>query len=66
MSNAPNTTATSSRGTKRRITPREAYENGASVAALKKWFHLSDSEVQDVAPEEFEREDAGQNSVSGY
>ncbi len=52
--------------TERRMTPREAYERGASVAALRKWFHLSESEVQDVAPEEFEDQDAGQNGVSGY
>ncbi len=50
----------------RRITAREAYERGASVDALRKWFHLSESEVQDVAPEEFVDDDAGQNGVSGY
>ncbi len=66
MSNGQNTTGTSSVGTDRRITAREAYERGASVAALKKWFHLSDSEVEDVAPEEFQDDDAGQNTVSGY
>ncbi len=49
----------------RRITAREAYERGASVEALKKWFHLSDSEAQDIAPEEFE-DDPESNSVSGY
>lgn len=59
---APNTSATQSAG----ISPREAYERGASVEALKKWFHLSDSEVRDVAPEEFEHEEAERNMVSGY
>ncbi len=48
------------------ITPREAYERGASVTVLRKWFHLSESEAQDVAPEEFEDHDDGRDSVSGY
>ncbi len=65
MSNTPTTTATPSAGTERRITAREAYERGASVEALKKWFHLSDSEAQDVAPEEFEDE-TERNGMSGY
>ncbi len=49
-----------------RTTPREAYERGASVTALMRWFHLSNSEVQDVAPEEFGDEDSGRDKVSGY
>ena len=65
MTNAPSMTATSSAGIERRLTPREAYERGASVEALKKWFHLSDSEAQDVAPEEFEDE-SERSKVSGY
>lgn len=44
---------------------REAYEDGMSLHVLRRRFHLSDSEAQDVAPEEFEHvEQAG--SVSGY
>ncbi len=46
--------------------PREAYEDGMPLHILRTMFHLSDSEAQDLAPEEFEDHDAGQNKVSGY
>ena len=61
MTHEKTTSATPSRV----ISPREAYERGASIEALKKWFHLSDSEAQDVALEEFE-EEPERNKVSGY
>ncbi len=61
MTTAPNTTATSSRG----IRPRQAYEDGMPLSVMRRRFHLSESEAQDIAPEEFEDEPE-RNSVSGY
>ena len=64
MMNEPITTATSSRAT----SPRQAYEDGMPLHIVRRRFHLSDSEAQDVAPEEFDdrHTGAGQNKVSGY
>lgn len=33
---------------------RDLYEEGASLPALRRRFHLSRSEAEDIAPEEFE------------
>ena len=44
---------------------REAYEDGMPLHVLCRRFHLSDSEAQDVAPEEFEHDEQA-GSVSGY
>lgn len=57
----PSTTAMPLAG----IEAREAYENGMPLHVLRRRFHLSDSEAQDVAPEEF-RDDVQADSVSGY
>ena len=46
--------------------PREAYEKGAPLWFIRQKYHLSDSEAQDVAPEEFEDANTGRNKVSGY
>lgn len=44
---------------------RLAYEHGAPIYVLRRRFHMSDSETQDMAPEEFD--DAVQaDKVSGY
>ena len=48
-----------------RPSPRQAYEDGMPIHVIRRRYHLSDSEAQDVAPEEFEVEQ-GQNKVSGY
>ena len=61
MPNAPSTTATASAATE----ARQAYENGMPLHVLRRRFHLSDSEAQDVAPEEFEHDEQA-DSVSGY
>ncbi len=44
---------------------RHAYENGMPLHIVKRRFHLSDSEVQEMAPEEFEQDEQA-DSVSGY
>jgi hypothetical protein len=44
---------------------RQAYENGTPLRVLRRWFHLSDSEAREIAPEEFE-DVAQADSVSGY
>lgn len=62
MTTAPTTTATSSRAT----SPRQSYEDGMPIHVIRRRFHLSDSEAQDVAPEEFEPDETGRNRVSGY
>ncbi len=46
-------------------TPRQAYEDGMPLHVVRRRYHLSDSEAQDVAPEEFE-EALERNRVSGY
>lgn len=45
---------------------REAYERGMSVRRLKARFHLSDSELEDIAPEEFPKDDARPEGPGGY
>ncbi len=45
--------------------PREAYEQGMPLHVLRRRFHLSDSEAQDVAPEEF-GDQVGPEGVGGY
>ncbi len=52
-------------GTSELPSPREAYEDGMPLHVLRRRYHLSDSEAQDVAPEEFEDETES-NGVSGY
>jgi hypothetical protein len=44
---------------------RHAYEHGMPLHIIKRRFHLSDSEAQDVVPEEFEQDEQA-DSVSGY
>ncbi len=46
-------------------TPRHAYEHGMPLHIVKRRFHLSDSEAQEVAPEEYETDEQA-DSVSGY
>jgi hypothetical protein len=45
---------------------REAYDRGVSLNALRRRFHLSKSEMQDLAPEEFEHHAEPEGSVGGY
>lgn len=47
------------------IDPRHAYDHGMPLHIVKRRFHLSDSEAQEVAPEEFD-DDTQADSVSGY
>ena len=44
---------------------RQAYEQGMPLHVLRRRFHLSDSEAQDVAPEEF-GDEARPEGVGGY
>ncbi len=44
---------------------RHAYDQGMSLAVLRRRFHLSEGEAQEVAPEEF-GDDAQPDDVSGY
>lgn len=61
MTSEPTTSATRSRATD----PRQAYEDGMPLHVVRRRFHLSDSEAQDIAPEEFQDEPE-RNKVSGY
>lgn len=45
---------------------RRAYEQGASLRALRRRYKLSEGELRDVAPEEFEHEDIHPDGVAGY
>ena len=47
------------------VDARHAYDHGMPLHIVKRRFHLSDSEAQDVAPEEFHVEQQP-DSVSGY
>ena len=62
-------TGTSNRiptGTTSRATDaRHAYDHGMPLHIVKRRFHLSDSEVEEMAPEEFD-DDAQADAVSGY
>lgn len=42
---------------------RDAYEQGASLRAIKRRLHLNDGELKDIAPDEF---DDGPGCVNGY
>lgn len=57
-----------STGSARTVEPvskaREAYEDGMPLSVLRRRFRLSESEAQDIAPEEVERVEG--NPVSGY
>ena len=44
---------------------RHAYDHGMPLHVLRRRFHLSDSEAEDMAPEDFERVEQA-DSVSGY
>jgi hypothetical protein len=48
-----------------RTDARHAYEHGMPLHVLRRRFHLSDSEAQEVVPEEFETDEQA-DSVSGY
>ena len=47
---------------------REMYEQGVALEDIKRFLHLSESEMRDVAPEEFEDEfmDTEPKGVGGY
>lgn len=45
---------------------RKAYEEGASLRSLKRRFKLHDSELEDVAPEEFEDQPKPESVIGGY
>ena len=59
------TTGTLTAGTDPFAKARLAYEHGAPLYVLRRRFHLSNSEAQDMAPEEFE-DDAQADMTSGY
>ena len=59
------TTGISTAGTDPFAKARLAYEHGAPLYVLRRRFHLSNSEAQDMAPEEFE-DDAQADMTSGY
>ena len=45
---------------------RRAYLDGVSLERLRRRFHLSESELQDVAPEEFVEEPQPEGNIGGY
>lgn len=45
---------------------RKAYLEGASLRHIKRKFHLTDSEVDDVAPEEVVEEHSHPEGIGGY
>lgn len=45
---------------------RQAYLDGMSLKRLRLRFHLSEGELRDVAPEEFEEAPKVNNNVDGY
>ena len=45
--------------------PRHAYEHGMPLHVLRRRFHLSDSEAEDMVPEESNLGEQA-DSVSGY
>lgn len=45
---------------------RELYERGAPLPYLRRRFHLSDSELEDVAPEEFDETFEPESDIGGY
>ena len=45
--------------------PRHAYEHGMPFHIVKRRFHLSESEAEELMPEEYGRESQA-DSVSGY
>ncbi len=45
---------------------REMYERGVPLRVLRKRFHMSESELQDMAPEEFETHPEPENDIGGY
>lgn len=48
-------------------TPREAYDRGMPLRHIKRKFHMSNSEIEDMAPEEREQETHKPDSmVGGY
>lgn len=44
---------------------RQAYEAGVSLRVIQRRYHLTDGELHDVAPEEFDDE-AEEFSMGGY
>lgn len=45
---------------------RELYECGAPLKCLRRRFHLSESELRDVAPEEFDETHEPESDIGGY
>ncbi len=45
---------------------RELYEQGAPVKYLRRKYHLSESELQDMAPEEFDETFEPESDIGGY
>lgn len=45
---------------------RAAYEAGMPLAALRRRFNMSHSELQDVAPEEFVERPKPEGKIGGY
>ena len=47
-------------------TAREQYDRGAPLNYLRRKYHMSDSELKDMAPEEFDDDNQSENITSGY
>ena len=45
---------------------RQAYEEGMSLERLRRRFHLSEGELREVAPEEFEGTPEPEGNIGGY
>lgn len=45
---------------------RKQYDEGAPLEFLRRKYHMSDSEIKDMAPEEFGEELETGNEISGY
>lgn len=59
-----------SRGIRRAETPyqasRKAYDDGMPLGVLRRRMHLTESELRDIAPEEFDDDVTGPEGCGGY
>ena len=47
-------------------TALEQYERGVSLTRIKRRFHMSDGELHDTFPDEFEDVPESENDIGGY
>jgi hypothetical protein len=45
---------------------RKLYDRGAPLSHIKRKYHMSDSELRDMAPEKFDEAQESENEISGY